>query len=170
MKDEEPEPPKARRHGYEKALVALENRWKRRAAERGKIMQHIIDTLWDVFGEGAFSWVGFYLPMADGENLSLGPHRDKPACSPIGMHGVCGRAAKEMKTQIVADVRALGPDRHVECDPANRSEIAVPVRGFDGRVFAVLDIDSKDVGAFDEIDARWLERIIRLLESAPSPR
>ncbi len=160
---------KPRRHGYEKVLRALEGRWKRRTAERGKLMQHIIDNLWDTFGGEAYSWCGFYLVAKDGESLNLGPHRDKPACSPIGVHGVCGKAARTGLSQLVADVRLLGA-AHIECDPRNLSEIAVPATGPDGRVFAVLDVDSEREGAFDEVDQRWLERIVRMLSSAPAPR
>lgn len=167
--EEGPASARPRRHGYEKVLRVLEARWKRRTPERGKLMQHIVDNLWDVFGEGAYSWCGFYVLAPDGASLTLGPHRDKAACSPIGAHGVCGKAVSTGTTQVVADVRALG-DAHIECDPANRSEIAVPVRGPDGRVFAVLDVDSRLEGAFEDVDQRWLERIVRMLSSAPAPR
>jgi putative methionine-R-sulfoxide reductase with GAF domain len=160
---------KPRRHGYEKVLQAVENRWKRRPPDRGKIMQHIIDTLWDNFGGGAYSWCGFYLPSPDGKTLVLGPARDKPACSPIGMHGVCGKALTTGSSQVVPDVKALG-DGHIECDPNNRSEIAVPVFGPDGKPFAVLDVDSYELAAFDDLDQRWLERIVRPLEGAPNPK
>lgn len=160
---------KPRRHGYEKVLQTIENRWKRRPADRGRIMQHVVDALWDVFGGEAYSWCGFYLPSPDGTQLELGPSRDKPACSPIGTHGVCGKALRAAATQIVTDVRALG-DAHIECDPKNLSEIAVPVFGPDGKPFAVLDVDSYELGAFDPVDQRWLERILRPLESSPAPR
>lgn len=160
---------KPRRHGYEKVLQAVDNRWKRRAPDRGRIMQHIIDALWEHFGGATYSWCGFYLPSPDGSQLVLGPARDKPACSPIGMHGVCGRAFSSGTSQVVADVAALG-NGHIECDPKNRSEIAIPVFGADGKPFAVLDVDSYELGAFDDLDQRWLERIVRPLESTQSPR
>lgn len=160
---------KPRRHGYEKVLQAVDNRWKRRAPDRGRIMQHIIDALWDNFGGNAYSWCGFYVPTPDGKQLVLGPARDKPACSPIGIHGVCGKALTSGVSQVVPDVKALG-DAHIECDPKNRSEIAVPVFGADGKPFAVLDVDSYEPGAFDELDQRWLERILRPLEGTSAPR
>ena len=161
--------PKPRRHGYEKVLQAIEGRWKRRAADRGRIMQHIVDSLWETFGEGTYSWCGFYLPSYDGKQLILGPSRDKPACSPIGLHGVCGKAFASATTQVVPDVKALG-GAHIECDPKNLSEIVVPVFGPDGKPFAVLDVDSYEAAAFDDLDQRWLERIVRPLESSPAPR
>ena len=164
------EPPdRPRRHGYEQVLRAIENRWKRRGPDRAKMMQHIVDLLWDTFGEVAYSWCGFYVPSPDGTQLVVGPHRDRPASSPIGAHGVCGKAIETRRTQIVPDVSALG-DGHISCDPKNRSEIAVPVLDMDGKPFAVLDVDSYAAGAFDEVDQRWLERIVRSLEAAPPPR
>lgn len=156
-----------RRRDYERVLSALETRWKRRPADRGKIMQDIVEALWDAFGGKVYSWCGFYTP-GPSASLVLGPHRDKPACASIGTNGVCGRAASEKKSQIVPDVKALG-DAHIECDPANRSEIVVPVMDPDGTVFAVLDVDSTEIGAFGEEDRRWLERLVRTLGQTPGP-
>ena len=157
---------KPRRRDYEKILTPLEGRWKRRPTDRAKIMQDIVDAIWDGLGGKVVSWCGFYLLSADGQSLALGPHKDKPACASIGTHGVCGHAVSERKTQIVPDVRALG-DAHIECDPANQAEIAVPVMDLDGKVFAVLDLDSTQAGAFGEEDRRWLERLVRTLGQTP---
>jgi GAF domain-containing protein len=44
----------------------------------------------------------------------------------------------------------------------SRSEIVVPVWE-NGMVVAVLDIDSKELGTFDEVDKRYLEEIVGLL-------
>ena len=61
----------------------------------------------------------------------------------------------------LADVKALG-EAHVECDPRNQSEIAVPVFDPKGKVWAVLDVDSEALSAFDEMDQRWLERLLKV--------
>lgn len=52
------------------------------------------------------NWAGFY--RLDGDKLVLGPFQGKPACIliPVG-RGVCGTAAKEAKTQRIADVHAF---------------------------------------------------------------
>jgi len=163
--DARPDGPRPRRRDYEKALARLEAKWRRKAIDRGRLLHDIVDALWDVFGGGVYSWCGFYFPDARGKELTLGPHRDKPACSPIGFHGVCGRAASSKTTQIVPDVKALGA-AHIECDPENRSEIAIPVFDEKGEVFAVLDVDSRQVGAFDDEDRRWLEKIVKKLAPA----
>ena len=52
---------------------------------------------------------------------------------------------------------------HIACSSASRSEIVVPVFGGDGKVTAVLDIDSDRLATFDEEDRIGLERIVGLL-------
>ncbi|KAF0246813.1 MAG: hypothetical protein FD180_343 [Planctomycetota bacterium] len=121
-------------------------------------MKTVSDELWAEFGDHRpFSWVGFYFLGAD--EMTLGPRRNKPACSPIGLHGACGQAAISGKTLVVRDVKDLG-DNYVACDPRDRSEIVVPVRGEDGSVVGVLDVDSHQVGAFGVTDQKALERIV----------
>ena len=121
-------------------------------------MQLIADEIWREFGEHRpVSWVGFYL-LGAGE-MTLGPRRDKPACSPIGLHGACGAAALSGKTVVVRDVRELGA-AYIACDPRDLAEIVVPVRARDGRVTGVLDVDSHSVGAFGETDRLALEQIV----------
>lgn len=106
------------------------------------------------------NWVGFYL-MKKGE-LLLGPFQGKPACIhiPLGK-GVCGTAAADNKSQVVADVHAF--PGHIACDSASRSEIVIPIRKYD-RVVGVLDIDSPLLGRFDEEDRIGLEEVVRILE------
>ena len=153
---------------YDKVRHELERKWRRRTgATNGRLMREIVETLWGHFEGAPYSWIGFYTLSPDGSQLMLGPHRDKPACSPLPLHGVCGKALQTGKTQNVPDVKVLG-DAHVECDPKNLSEIAVPVFDKNNKVFAVLDVDSQTKAAFDEMDQRWLERIVRVFwEPAP---
>lgn len=107
-----------------------------------------------------FYWTGFYLVDPDKENeLVVGPYQGTMGCLriPFGQ-GVCGAAATEQKTVIVEDVEAF--PGHIACDAASKSEIVVPVFDAAGQLIAVLDIDSALPVAFDEIDAKWLEKII----------
>lgn len=121
-------------------------------------MRIIVDALWDEFGwHQPVSWVGFYL-LGEGE-MMLGARRDKPACSPIGLHGACGTAALSGETVVVRDVRELG-EAYIACDPLDLSEIVVPFRTRDGRITGVLDMDSHRIGAFGEADRSALERIL----------
>ncbi len=110
-------------------------------------------------GIEAASWVGFYLLR--GDELVLGPFQGKVACVRIALgRGVCGTAAAERRTLVVADVDAFAG--HIACDADSRSEIVVPlVRG--DRLLGVLDVDSRRPAAFDRIDAAHLGEVARLV-------
>ena len=102
------------------------------------------------------NWAGWYR-VVDGE-LVLGPFGGAPACVRIGWgEGVCGTAAASGETQRVADVHAF--PGHIACDAASRSELVVPVLE-DGRVVAVLDLDSPEIDRFSPDDARGAEALV----------
>lgn len=106
-----------------------------------------------------FWWTGFYRVV--GEELVLGPFQGPLACSRIAYgRGVCGTAWKEACTQVVPDVEQF--PGHIACSSASKSEIVVPLFK-EGKVTAVLDIDSEQLATFDETDKLWLERIVELL-------
>lgn len=103
-----------------------------------------------------FWWTGFYRVQAD--ELVLGPFQGPLACTRIKYgRGVCGTAWKEGVTQVVPDVD-LFPG-HIACSSASRSEIVVPLYK-DGRVIAVLDIDSEHLATFDTTDQYYLEQLV----------
>lgn len=142
---------------YEKAAAAIDAAITP-AMDSTARMKVIVDALWDEFGaHRPMSWVGFYL-MGDRE-MVLGPRRDKPACSPIGLNGACGIAAMMGSTFIVPDVRELG-ESYIACDPRDLSEIVVPILTHDGCLAGVLDADSYSLGAFSEADRMGLEAIV----------
>jgi len=120
-------------------------------------MRRVADALWDACRDQGVSWVGFYLP--DGDALILGPARDKPACSPIGLHGACGKAFRAGQPLIVRDVAELG-ENYIACDPRDRSEVVVPLLDARGRCQGVLDLDSYAIAAFDESDVIGLTRVL----------
>lgn len=106
-----------------------------------------------------FWWTGFY--RVKGEQLVLGPFQGPMACTRIGRgKGVCGTAWQHGETIIVDDVDAF--PGHIVCSSASRSEIVVPV-WHDGKVVAVIDIDSSRLSTFDTTDKYWLERIAKLI-------
>ncbi|MFQ5423471.1 MAG: GAF domain-containing protein [Phycisphaerae bacterium] len=129
--------------------------------ERNRVvqMQSVVDLLWAALKDTDVSWVGFYLHEG-GDELILGPCRDTPACSPIGLHGVCGRSFRDGKAVIVDDVAKLG-DGYIACDPRDRSEVVIPLFEPDGRCWGVLDLDSRRVGAFDQQDLAGLTPVLR---------
>lgn len=106
-----------------------------------------------------FWWTGFYRVV--GGELLLGPFQGPLACSRIAYgRGVCGTAWQEQRTIIVPDVEQF--PGHIACSSLSRSEIVVPVWR-DGEIVAVLDIDSKELATFDELDREWLEKIVGVL-------
>ena len=130
--------------------------------DRERRMTSVVDALWETLAPTGVSWVGFYVDRPgepDDRRLVLGPRRDKPACSPIGLHGACGQALLARETLIVRDVAELG-EGYIACDPRDRSEIVVPLLDGDA-AWGVLDLDSFDVGAFGEADAVGLTRVLR---------
>lgn len=119
-------------------------------------MQHFVDHAWDMLSPHGVSWVGFYVPAPGAATeMRLAARRDKPACSPIGVHGACGRCFTSRRTLVVADVAALG-ENYVACDPRDRSELVIPCFEEDGECWGVLDLDSFEVGAFSDFDATAL--------------
>lgn len=106
------------------------------------------------------NWAGFYILHSD--RLVLGPFQGKVACIhiPLG-RGVCGTAAAENRTLLVADVHAF--PGHIACDSASNSEIVVPLVK-NGDVFGVLDIDSPKLSRFSPEDRAGLEAFARVLE------
>lgn len=128
----------------------------------------LTDALWDHLAPTGVSWIGFYFGpgfrLADGrtvgpDEMLLGPCRDKPACSPIGLHGACGTAWRSARPMVVRDVRDLGPN-YVACDPRDQSEVVVPLFDEHGACYGVLDADSFDIGAFSERDADELTALL----------
>ena len=106
------------------------------------------------------NWVGFYL--VENGMLVLGPFQGKTACIEIPSGcGVCGTALARNATQLVYDVHQF--PGHIACDSTSNSEIVVPLRK-NGRVVAVLDIDSPSIGRFDEADREGLEQVAKILE------
>jgi L-methionine (R)-S-oxide reductase len=108
-----------------------------------------------------FFWVGFYLVNKD--SLVLGPFQGPVACTRIGKgKGVCGQAWENKKTIVVEDVDKF--PGHISCSSLSKSEIVLPVFDKNNTVIGVLDVDSDQLSAFDQTDARYLEQILRLLK------
>jgi putative methionine-R-sulfoxide reductase with GAF domain len=122
-------------------------------------MQAVVDALWEQLHERNVSWVGFYLKSHHSDELELGPRRDKPACSPISLHGACGRSYLSGRPLIVTDVVNLRAG-YIACDPRDRSEVVLPLRHDAQTVVGVLDLDSFDVHAFTREDVLGLQRVL----------
>ncbi len=107
-----------------------------------------------------FFWTGFYR-LTDGK-LVVGPYQGPVACQELEPHkGVCWAAADRQTSVVVPDVHAF--PGHIACDARSRSEITLPVFGSDGKVSAVLDVDSDLPDAFSDTDRLCLERIAAMI-------
>ena len=105
-----------------------------------------------------FFWVGFYL--VDDNKLILGPFQGPLACTEIKFgKGVCGSAWSECKTIVVGDVHQF--PGHIACSSETNSEIVLPVINAEGKVVAVLDIDSITFNDFDAVDQKYLEKLLK---------
>lgn len=113
-----------------------------------------------------FFWTGFYVvdPLKDAE-LVVGPYQGTLGCLriPFGK-GVCGHVASSREPVIVPDVHAF--PGHIACDSASNSEIVVPVFDANGELAAVLDVDSTELDAFDQVDQEGLVAICDTLLTA----
>ena len=106
-----------------------------------------------------FFFVGFYRAMGT-RVLQIGPYQGAAlACGTIPYErGVCGACATQLKTIIAPDVSQF--PGYIACDDLTHSEIVVPVLR-EGRLLAVLDVDSVELDDFDEVDQEYLERLVR---------
>lgn len=119
-------------------------------------MANICAALKEQFG---WLWVGFYL--VDHNELVLGPFQGPVACTRIMKgKGVCGTAWQEEKTILVPDVEQF--PGHIACSSLSKSEIVLPVYSKD-EIKGVLDVDSIQLNEFDEIDQKYLEEILLIL-------
>lgn len=119
------------------------------------VMANTTALLAQVMGERYF-WTGFY--TVNGDRLELGPFQGSVACYRIKYgRGVCGTSWAQGKTIVVPNVEEF--PGHIACSSLSRSEIVIPVKDTKGNVQSVIDIDSRQLNAFDNVDAEWLERV-----------
>jgi putative methionine-R-sulfoxide reductase with GAF domain len=122
-------------------------------------MRVFVDACWEHLSPRGVSWVGFYTREPGSEEMLLGPRRDKPACSPIGLHGACGRSCLQASTLVVTHVGRLG-EGYIACDPRDLSELVVPCVDASGVCWGVLDADSFHESSFDQADAGALAGLL----------
>lgn len=118
------------------------------------------------------NWTGFYI-LNKGSNsnkdpakksLVLGPFQGKVACQEIFFgKGVCGTAASEKETQLVANVDDC--KNHIACDGETKSEIVVPIL-YEGQVVGVIDLDCLDLSGFDQLDREFLELLAQCISES----
>ena len=108
-----------------------------------------------------YHWTGFYRAVSP-ELLLIGPYQGTHGCLEIPFsRGICGAAARTRTTQLIPDVHQV-PD-HIACSSSTQSEIVVPILTPEGRVLAVLDVDSDFPAAFTTTDQTFLEQLCHAL-------
>ena len=125
---------------YDKIKSTLDLKWRRRALQSERMTRELADALWDAF-ENPWTWCGFWQLQPDGKAFQPGPARTEPAKAPIPVEGA---AAEALRT---GDSKAGG------------TTIFVPVFDKNARVWAVFE--ARSTAAFDEMDARWIERLFK---------
>ena len=110
-----------------------------------------------------YFWTGYYF-LKEGR-LIVGPYQGPVACQELEQNtGVCWTGINRQEPVIVPDVEQF--PGHIACDPRSKSEIVLPVRNNENEITGVLDIDGKELNAFDNVDQEYLSSIIRLIYQA----
>jgi L-methionine (R)-S-oxide reductase len=108
-----------------------------------------------------FFWVGFYIVKND--ELVLGPFQGPIACTRIRKgKGVCGTAWEKNETLVVPNVDEF--PGHIACSSDSKSEIVLTASK-NGVVQLILDVDSDKMSDFDQVDKKYLEKLMKLIEN-----
>ncbi|CAD8159394.1 unnamed protein product [Paramecium octaurelia] len=145
---------------YEKVVDLLEHFLKKyQNLGRNAIETSIVSLLKNNIS-GLF-FVGFY-EVIDENYLEVGPYQSTILATPRieKGKGQCGQCWAEGKVQIQEDVKVC--QNYIACDNETQSEIVIPVIK-NGVVQSVLDIDSEHLSRFDEVDSKYLQRIVEYL-------
>jgi GAF domain-containing protein len=104
-----------------------------------------------------FHWTGLYELYPD-QVLRLGPFVGAPTDHVfIGVgRGVCGTAVAEKRNMNIPDVRRIS--NYLACSTETRSELVVLIRSGEW-IHAQIDIDSHEVGAFDEATVAGVQQV-----------
>jgi GAF domain-containing protein len=75
--------------------------------------------------------------------------------------GVCWAALNKGDAVVVPDVHAF--PGHISCDSRSKSEITLPVYDHHQQITAIFDVDSDQLGSFNEVDRKALSGILELI-------
>lgn len=107
-----------------------------------------------------FFWTGFY--FLQNNKLLVGSYQGPVACQELEKNkGVCWAGINQKETIVVPDVHKF--PGHIACDSRSKSEIVIPVYNASKKIIGVMDIDSKDLASFDEVDAKYLRTICDMI-------
>lgn len=106
-------------------------------------------------------WVGTYIVQKN--HLVLGPFQGPPACTLIEKgKGVCGKSWEKERPFLVPDVHSF--EGHIACNPHSKSEIVIPLRDQNKKVFMVLDIDSDELNGLGQKELDFFQEVSFIIE------
>ena len=141
---------------FERQVIALHDHAAElsHASSLEEVSRSFLDVVESVIG----FYVGAFMIVKDDDLMpysTRGALRyDKPI--PIMGKGITAKAAREMRSVLVNDLKD-NPD-FLRGSLDSRSELAVPVI-LDGEVVAILNFESLETNAFDEVDQKLLETL-----------
>lgn len=145
---------------YQNIIQQLESTFSDSAISSSKeIYQLVVDLLSKLPN---FHWTGIYLLEDATNELILEYYVGKPTEHtriPVG-EGVCGSAIAERTDKVIEDVKK--EENYLACSLGTRSEIVVLIEDGD-KIIGQIDVDSDNVGDFDEIDRNYLRQISKLI-------
>jgi hypothetical protein len=130
---------------YDKVKSGLDLKWRRRAPQFERMSREIVDALWDAFGTSPWTWCGLWILQPDGKAFQPGPARPEPAPGALPVEGRLGDA-----------LTASEPIRE-------SGRIFIPALDKTGRAWAVFE--GRSSTDFDEMDARWIERLLKIFHT-----
>jgi GAF domain-containing protein len=147
---------------YQEIISNLKNNFK--SGELNTISKVYRKVVSDLSAIPYFHWTGVYLLDEEKQELLLDNYigaETEHTVIPVGT-GVCGSAVAEKTDKIIHDVRE--ESNYLACSLGTRSEIVVLIED-DKKIFGQIDVDSDEVGVFDEVDQKYLRQISELIVS-----
>ena len=151
-KDLKNRPSRAR---YDKVKSTLDVKWRRRAPQPERMLRELIDELWDHFGDDPWTWCGVWTPQPDGKAFQPGQARPSPAPA--------AATAEGLLQQCFAD----NASKSAPVSDGQGARLFSPIQDKNGKAWAVFEARSKT--AFDDMDARWIDRLFKVFQTIERP-
>lgn len=134
---------------YDKVKSGLDLKWRRRTPQPERMMREVVDALWDAFGGSPWTWCGMWALQPDGKAFQPGAARPEPAPAAVPAAGILQDCFKDGEPRL------------------ETGRIAVAVLDKNGRPWFVFE--AKSPAPFDEMDARWIERMFKAFQTLEKP-
>lgn len=138
---------------YDKVKSGLDMKWRRRAPQPERIMREAVDALWDAFGGSPWLRCGLWVLQPDGKAFHPGPARPDPAPAAVPLDGPRGETLGSGSSRSAAE--------------GGEHALYVPILDKNAKAWGVFEARSS--AAFDDMDARWIERLFKIFQSIDRP-